>query len=263
MWVAMAPPSSPETSSSPIDRVGVTSRSSALTASPVAINISFPSKPNPFNSETTCGTWANLAPALPMRASPPRKIRMLPAVRCHFMDGDLLRSSGSRERLPAPRVQLPHEQAKTHDDHGDVEAQDEPGHSAGGPEQPLSNAAHYVGDRIERRLRDEQPHQRNRPGRAPAQRDDGQRGQDRAADVAVYDLVSPAVRDWEPGVLSGDGLEGDIAKDMDPKERCQRRGTPPTLEPWCDVPDGHRCEHRQTRRLGEGLGRLRAHGVPS
>src|SRR5437879_1392200 len=195
MWVAIAPPSSPETRSSPRDRVAATRKSSALSASPVAINISFPWKPNPFSSETTCGTWANLAPALPMSASPPRKIRMLPAVRCHFMDDDLLRSSGSRERLSAPRVQLPHEQAKTHGDHGDVEAQDEPGHSAGGPEQPLSNPAHYVGDRIEGRLRDEQPHQRNRPGRAPAQSDDGQRGQDRAADVAVYDLVSPAVRD--------------------------------------------------------------------
>src|SRR5213592_1791751 len=175
MWVAMAPPSSPETRSTPIDRVGGTRSSSALSASPVAINISFPWKPNPFSSETTCGTWANLAPALPMSASPPRKIRMLPAVRGHFMDGDLLRTSRTRERLPAPRVQLPREQSKTHGDHGDLEARDEPGHSAGGPEEPLSSPAHYVGDRIEGRLRDEQPHQRNRPGRAPAQSDDGQR----------------------------------------------------------------------------------------
>src|SRR2546425_6445505 len=263
MWVAMAPPSSPETRSSPRDRVAATRKSSALSASPVAINISFPWKPNPFSSETTCGTWATLGPALPMRASPPRKIRMLPAVRCHFMDGALLRSSGSRERLPAPRVQLPHEQAKTHDDHGDVEAQDEPGHAAGGPEQPLSDPSDHVRDGIEGRLGDEHPHQRDRPARSPAQRDDRERGQDRAADVTRYDLVSPAVGDREAGVLSGDGLEGDVAEHMDPEQRGQRSGTSQTLEPWCHVPDGHRHEHRETGRLGERLRSLRAHGRAS
>src|SRR6266571_2156981 len=81
--------------------------------------------------------------------------------------------------------------------------------------------------------------------------------------TSVYDLVSSAIGDREPGVLRGDGLQRDVAEDMDRKQRGQRRGTPPTLEPWCDVPDGHRREHRETGRLGERLGRLQAHGRAS